>query len=405
LEKAADALDAALRHGALPIQAEMQLSAWLVQALIRQKDVSQKQLTTIARRFGWDDPAASIADPAIGMLQARIAAENFFAMLRRRSRSPALLLGLPRAGAARLLRGRGLFIFSWLLPPQPPLLEMLSELRIHWPFLSDRFDAARIARVEHLVNSLLARAEAVSTYPRRPRWPNIFDRYNRAATVVALLPAVSIGVAAGSFLTGFLIFNVLRGVLSQAPRLKRPFALLGITIALFMALVVWARSETDELTYVPSLGNIPYANKLPDFRMEPSLPERMVIPKAELMAARIGDREAMLGIGEKILEGAKETEEVSRAAAWLTAAANRGSIPAMFDLDRIYMNADGLLYDSLRAYFWSGVAVRLARDPGAVRTARQDHARATDLIYWKHRPDLDKQIRVWQPHGSALPTE
>jgi hypothetical protein len=113
----------------------------------------------------------------------------------------------------------------------------------------------------------------------------------------------------------------------------------------------------------------------------------------------------MRRLGQAICRVANTGEEMERGAAWLTAAADQGSLPAMFDLDRIYLNADGLLFDALKAYTWSGIALRISGTNNDRFMAQLDHTRATEVLYPGHRPHLDKLIGSWRPHADTLPAE
>ena len=128
-----------------------------------------------------------------------------------------------------------------------------------------------------------------------------------------------------------------------------------------------------------------------------------MIPQAWLQEARAGNSAAMKMIGEDISRRATDLRQSERAAAWLTVSANLGDVPAMFDLDAIYMNANGMLYDLPRAYLWSGLAVRLSHGGPQLRRAVDDHKRAAMLLWPSRRPALDGQIRFWRPQRFALP--
>jgi TPR repeat protein len=121
------------------------------------------------------------------------------------------------------------------------------------------------------------------------------------------------------------------------------------------------------------------------------------------VASRAGNTDAMRAVGDILLESAKTTEQTIRAAAWLGAAANRGNLQAMLDLTKLYLNMDGLLYDSLRAFFWSGVACRVSHTAQEKQFCIQEHARATAALFWTNRPILDRQIAAWHPNTPPLP--
>ena len=376
---ASDALDDALRHGALPIQVEMQLSAALLELLVRQPDLPLALLNATAKRFNWNESATAAGNHGVALLQARIESEEWFAALRRQA-GPLRFLGLSRPGAAQLLLGRGTFLYSWYLPPQPPLLDMLSALSVHGPWLRGRFDAVRIERVERLAVELRERSGTVR---------------NASSFILSLLPAVAVLAAFGSIWGPILCFNFTRAVLARTVWLKRPFSIFGTLAA--VAVIVFSWQAKQEFNPFQTGINL----MQPAWRAAP--PSPAALPAEILAASRQGDSDAMRTAGEMLLAPATTTQQTIRAAAWLGAAANRGNLQAMLDLDRLYLNMDGLLYDSPRAYFWSGVARRVARTLSDMRAADGDYARATAALYWKHRPELDTQIRAWRPKSSPLP--
>jgi len=414
---AAAALEAALRRGALPIGTEMRLSAYLVELLTRLQGIPLPLLLQTAVRFGWHGQDAPAADPAVLQLQRRIAAELWFADLQRQSRSLSLYIGMPRAGAAKLLLGSGGFIISRLLPPQPPLLELMSELHAHGGWLRSRFNAARIARVETLLGRIVARSVEGQGYLSATRWRRIFSMRNARFSVLALLPGIAAGAIGHAFLPGFLMFQCTRAGLSWLPTWQRPFAIFG-TIASICAIVLAIQVDSGD-------GFVTY-NDLSGFGIDsmrwsglPSLSETLlptveggaaqmsrrpsVIYPALLSAARRGDSNAMLAIGDLLLGQAQTTPEIKRAAAWLTASADRGNVTAMLHLDSIYLNPNDMDFDAALAYKWSGIALRLWRGPQDKAPVKRDHDQAGAALFPEFRRPVIKEIRDWQPHASPLP--
>jgi len=393
---AADALETALRRGALPIGIEMRLSAYLVELLTRLQNVPPPLLVQTATRFGWYGQDTPTADPAVLQLQSRIAAELWFAGLQRQSRSLFLYLGTPRAGAARLLSGKGGFVISRLLPPQPPLLQLMSELYAHARWLRDRFDAARIAQVETLLGRMAARSMQGRSYLSATRWRRFFSAHNARVSLLALLPGLAAGTRSHTFLAGFMVYQCTRVGLSWLPAWQRPFAIFG-TIASVCAIVLAIQSDGADGFRIAISG-------FDGFRTERlSSPAQPVISATLLSAARRGDSNAMLAIGDDLLQYAKTTQEIERAAAWLTASADRGNINAMLHLDSIYLNPNDMDFDASLAYKWSGIALRLWRGPENNTALQHDHDQAAAALFPEFRRPVLKEIRDWQPHASPLP--
>jgi hypothetical protein len=393
---AADALEAALSRGALPIGTEMRLSGYFVELLTRLRGVPLPLLVQTATRFGWYGQDTPAADPAIQQLQNRIAAELWFAGLQKQARALSLYAGMPRAGAARLLLGKGSFFISRLLLPQPPLQELMSELHAHASWLRDRFDAARIERVETLLGRMVARSRQGQGYLSATRWRRFFTLYNARISALALLPGIAVGEACDAFLPGFLMFQFMRAALSRLPAWQRPFAIFG-TLASLCAIVLPVQFGIKEDMFA-SVPDFPMV-----YRRVVTLPKQPIIPQTLLSAARRGDSNAMLAIGDDLLHYAKTTQEIERAAAWLTASADRGNINAMLHLDSIYLNPNDMDFDASLAYKWSGIALRLWRGPENNTALQHDHDQAVAALFPEFRKPLQKEIRDWQPHASPLP--
>jgi hypothetical protein len=395
----------------------MRLSAYLVELLTRLQDIPLPLLLQTAARFGWHGQDAPTADPAAVQLQRRIAAELWFADLQRQSRSLSLYVGMPRAGAARLLLGSGGFIISRLLPPQPPLLELMSELHAHGGWLRSRFNAARIARVETLLDRMVARSMQGQSYLSATRWRGFFSLHNARVSALALLPGIAVGEACNAFLPGFLIFQVIRATLSRLPTWQRPFAIFA-TVASICAIVLTMQIDSGDgfVTYNDLSGFGTDSLRWPGMpSLSDTLPSTVdkggaqtsrrpaAVLRTFLSAARRGDSNAMLAIGDALLAQAQTTPEIQRAAAWLTASADRGNVTAMLHLDNIYLNPNDMDFDAALAYKWSGIALRLWRGPQDNAPARRDHDQAGAALFPEFRRPVLKEIRDWQPHASPLP--
>ncbi len=399
---AADALEAALRRGTLPIGAEMQLSAYMIDLLVRKVDIPPRLLTDTAKRFGWLDGDTAPSDTAVRHLQARIEAEQWYASLRQTARSPVRFIGAPRAGAALLLLGRGRFTLSRLLPPQPPLQALLSELQVHGSWLPGRFDPVRIALVEKLIGGMIAKARRRASYLDPRGWSAFFtERYLRYH-LLAVLPGVAGGMALHSFVGGVFSFNFARFLLARRPQWLRQAALFGTLAA---ALVIAAQFQTYAADPAADLAAEPAAIT---FEAPPVAPSAWPVAPYHLAThlldlARRGDTESMLAIGKDVYQQARLPPQASRGAEWVAAAANRGNVAAMLYLDTIFLDEYGLLYDSAQAFKWSGIALRQSVNNSDTALARADHKRAAAGLGLRLPGPLIKQIRDWRPHNSPLP--
>jgi hypothetical protein len=145
-------LEAARTNGTLPLEWEMALADRLLAILVMDRSLPGSLVLDVATRFGWHgEPKCAVGNlPLLRGLQARIAAERWLESLQIEARSLRLYFGSQQAVAARLLLGRGRFILSWILPPEPPLRHILAEYHLHQRWIAASFDSTRIGAIERM---------------------------------------------------------------------------------------------------------------------------------------------------------------------------------------------------------------------------------------------------------------
>jgi hypothetical protein len=163
---AADALVAARDQCDLSLSQAMALSDTLLSTMAFEPDLPGGAVLYAASRLGWHGKDADRAwpSPVQSRLQDRLAAEEWVAKLSRQGRAWRAWLGGHRAGAARLLLGRGWPLLSWLLPPEPHFSRFMREYSVHENWAGQRLDPRRIRLLRRMAAAPFPRIASVLWY-------------------------------------------------------------------------------------------------------------------------------------------------------------------------------------------------------------------------------------------------
>jgi TPR repeat protein len=302
---AAEALVAGREAGRFSLEDDMSLANQLLLQLATNRNLAGPAIIDAAVRLGWYGAAVpAFQSPLLARLHARVNAERWLVSLREAGTSWHYFLGGQKAAAARLLLGRGRAILSWILPPEPPLLPILAQYRLHAPWIAHHLDARRIASAERM---------AASRYVRHAAgvW-----------TLAALLP-VFIVIAAkthlgalGAIFVG-LVWTFLRGHARSV--------LLGAAVVTIAGIVAVNLTQKQRAAVAT-----------------PPIPSG---PFAELTRlAEAGNAAAAHQLGERYLNGTGVVSDIGAAIHFLSLA--RPSVPAAANLlGNIYYNGGAVLQD------------------------------------------------------------
>ncbi len=465
---AADALAAARDAGELSLAQAMALSDEIQHALAYDDGLSGPAVLHAASRLGWGSAGADQArlPPAQARVQDRLAAERWMAGLRRQGKAWRAWLGGHRAGAARMMLGRGWPLLSWMLPPEPHLQRLLGEYSAHQDWAERRLDPRRIGALRRMRAAPFPQVAGVL-------WYGLMVGPVLAALLLSGLPAL--GAAAFGW----------AWVARQLRRFSRSILLGMAAVPLGIVLAVAAGSHNPletppqrlarladagdadaawELAGLLALGKgVPvddagaarrYRQALPrhpeaaaplarSYETGSGVPQDLAEarrlyaaaaaggsadgqaglgamllrgiggpsdPAAGLdllrRAARGGSGLAMEAIGRAYLEGLGVGRNPTRAAAWLEAAANHLSTDAMAELGLMHLNGTGVSRSPEAAYVWLGRALHWTA-PGnpAHGRALAARERAGRLIDPLQRSALDRQITGWFWDRRAAPEQ
>ena len=465
---AAAALAKAKRAGDLSLADEMALSDHLLAQLVFDRTLNVETIIEAATRLGWYGEAETDQrSPLLDRLGARIAAEHWLAALRLTAASYRYYLGSHAATAARLLLGRGRIFLSRLLPPEPPLRQLVGEFHRHQPWIGHAFDARRIAELERIARHSFTRASSAL-------W-----------LMVVLLPVaiVSLHIGFGAVVYVYLIW-LLR-------RIARPVLLGALIVVPLATLPYWAgqirpgrqpdiaqvqptlaqltqRAEAGDRNAAFELG-VHYASAAGTARdgaaaerwFLRALPERMeaaqwlgylyqggqgvpvnlvrarhyylvaasrgdAVSQANLAimmtsgrggpvdaveaydwylrSARQGIPQGLNGVGYWYLTGQGVPRDPVRAVPWLRAAAEAGQPNAMHTFGGLFLRADVITSSPSMAYYWLSLAVRTYSPVDAMRPSAEAALRqSAALLSDEQKTMLDEDVGLWRPQAGRAP--
>ena len=455
---AADALVAARNRGDLLLSQDMALSDAILAALAYEDALPDGSLIHAASRLGWNGKNTDgvSQSPVLSRVQDRLAAEEWVVKLRRQGSGWRAWLGGHRAGAARLMLGRGWPLLSWLLPPEPYLSLFMNEYSFHEKWAQQRLDAQRIRLLRRMLAPPFPRIASVLWYVLMIGpfvvgivlsgvsglggvaflWVWLARRLRRFARSIVLMMVVLpvclvLAVAAGA----------LDSVETPAERLARmadggdadaayelakmlevgkavPAGSAGIAARLRQALPRHPEAAASLAGYYEEgLGitqDTAEARRLyteaasrGDRQGQAGLGYELLHgiggradPATGLdllrQAARQGSGWAMFAVGQAYVEGLGVAREPAQAVPWLEAAANHVSSDAMLALGMLYLNGDGVPRSPQTAYVWLGRARRWMR-PGTLSEleARSAQERAAQQVGDLNVAGLDGEIDTW----------
>ena len=460
---AADALAAARTAGTLTLAQEMGLSDALLAALAHDEDLPGAAVLHAAARLGWDGKAAAWASPQLWRLHDRVAAERWLLRLRQQGKAWRAWLGGHRAGAARLLLGRGRPVLAWVLPPEPHLSRMVAEYGQHEDWLRHRLDPRRVGLVRRMLAQPFPRIAAWLWYgmaaavwlglgllPGAWGWMGFTmiwaGRWLRrvARTVILLVVLCLLGAATVTALSHDLFETPARRLarLADGGDADAAWALAGM-LSLGQGVpedpAGAARRYRQALPRHPEAA-APLGAAYEDgsgVPTDPAAARRWYAQAAALgnaegqaglgwmllhgaggpvdtaagldlsrRAAQQGSARGMLTVGMAYLEGTGVPRDPARAARWLEAAANHVSAPAMATLAGLHLFGTGVPKSAADAYVWAGAALRLA---GASSEAGRQAAAIQDMaaqgIDPAERAALDLKARSWFWDRRPAPSE
>src|SRR5271166_1528734 len=305
---AAEALAKARRAGDLSLADEMALADHLLAQLVFDRTLDVETIVEAATRLGWyGDAESDQRSPLLDRLHARIAAEHWLEDLRLKAASYRYYLGSHTATAARLLLGRGRITVSRLVPPEPPLRQLVAEFHLHQPWIGHAFDASRIAELEQIARHSFTRASSTL-------W-----------LVVVLLPIAIAWLHSGF---GALFYLVYLFVFRSLRQIARPILLGALIVVPLATLPQWA-------------GQL-RSSRQPDIvQVQPTLAQLT-------QRAESGDRNAAFDLGVHYASGAGTGGNGAAAEQWFLRALPERTEAARW-LGYLYQEGHGVPVNLVRA--------------------------------------------------------
>ena len=205
----------------LSLEDEIALADQLLTLMATDRSLSGDGVRDAALALGWYGKGQTrLRSPMLDQLHDRIDAEIWLELLQFQASMGLYHIISQNCAAARLILGRGWITFSHLLPPEPPLRQLLVNYHQHRAWIEPAFDARRIAAVERMA--------------RR--------RYTQISNLLWFFVLyVPVGLSLSTSLFNPLPFAVLALASKHLRRTVRPILVLIVTLSVVITVLAFGR--------------------------------------------------------------------------------------------------------------------------------------------------------------------